>query len=272
MISKLINKKNVASIVLLTLYAINVCSQEAEKKYHKEFSKLSLVIQPSYIVANNFSNNDGTTYPSIKFKNNFSSQFGVYYNFAQSGNFNFKTGFIAKEFSPTFDLNISNEDIGYGTEYHLTQYNPFNQFFITVPIKTEYLLKINSKFDLVIGAGLNFNYITGTTEQSYTTHVDVTNGNQSKRIFSAEVTQQEKTTFTSEASIGINYKTKYALLQLEYFTSGTYTSTNPIEGKYYIYNLTNSSNKTGNFIITGKFHGVSLIISPKKGWINKIKK
>lgn len=49
-------------------------------------------------------NRDASTCPSMEFTNDFLYQFGVYYNFAQAGNFNFKTGIIAKEFNPKFDL------------------------------------------------------------------------------------------------------------------------------------------------------------------------
>ena len=107
-------------IIFISLISFaNGFSQEAENIFHKEYSKLSFVFQPSILKKSDAWNRDGSTYPKMKFTNDFSYQFGVYYNFAQSGNFNFKTGIIAKEFIPKFDLNISDDDIGNGQVYHL---------------------------------------------------------------------------------------------------------------------------------------------------------
>jgi hypothetical protein len=115
------NLRHVASILLATFLFVNSYSQEAEKLYHDDYSKLSFVFQPSILKKSDAWNRDGSTYPSMDFTNDFSYQFGVYYNFAQSGNFNFKTGIIAKEFIPKFDLNISDNDIGFGIDYLLTE-------------------------------------------------------------------------------------------------------------------------------------------------------
>lgn len=263
-------KETVAGILLATVLFLNTQAQEAENIYHKQFSKLSLVIQPSWIVANNYNNSDGTSYPSMKFTNKFSYQFGVHYNFAQSGNFNFQTGLIAKEFSPSFDLNISDDDIGYGRTFDLTDYNPFNQFIICIPFKTEYFLKLNPKLNIVFGAGLNLNLFTGDNVNTNVS-VAVSDGINSKDIFSAQTTTQEKRTFTTEISIGFNYKTKFALLQLDLFSSGDISSHLPVEGNYQIYNLENSPDKNGRFLISGKYHGLSLSIVPNKGWLKKKK-
>ena len=254
--------------IILIFVSVNSNSQTAENLFHKKYSKLSLVLQPSWIIPNNYNNSDGTNYPAINFRKAFSYQFGVSYNFAQSGCFNFKTGLIAKEFSPIFDLNISNDDIGYGIDYNLTKYNPFNQFIISIPFKTEYFLKINPKLNLVFGAGLGLNLFTGTDEDIFV-NINVYNETDDKVVFISKTTNQEKVTFTSEFSLGFNYLTKFALLQLELFSNGTFSSNYPVEGKYQILNLVNSPDKNGVFLISDRYNGLSLTISPKKGWLKK---
>lgn len=237
-------------------------AQEAENLFHKQYSKLSFVFQPSILKKSDAWNRDGSTYPSMEFTNDFSYQFGFYYNFAQSGNFNFKTGVIAKEFIPKFDLNIDNADLGNG-DYLLTQYDPYNQFIISIPIKTDYYLKLNQKFNLTFGAGLNLNLITGMNEEIITSiSVEGTD------IFYSKSDSQNNINFSYELSTGIQYKSKWALLDLSFFINNSllpdYTS-----GQYSIVNLNNSPAKTGNFVIQSNFYGLSLNVSPKKGWLKK---
>lgn len=262
MTCQLINYKKVASLLLVTLSSLISYSQEAENIFHKEYSKLSFVFQPSILKKSDAWNRDGSTYPSMNFANDFSYQFGVYYNFAQSGNFNFKTGIIAKEFIPKFDLNISNSDIGNG-DYLLTEFDPYNQFIISIPIKTDYYLPLNKKINLTFGAGLNLNLITGTNE-TFVTSVSVGE----KDIFFAKSDGQNSINFSTELSFGLNYKTKFALLDLSFFVNNS-VSSDYVSGQYQIYNLNYSSDKVGDFVIRNNFYGLSLNVSPKKGWLKK---
>ena len=257
--------KNVASVFLATFLFLNSYSQEAEKIFHNKYSKLSFVFQPSTITSFYSSNTNGSSYPSIKFDDSGSLQFGLYYNFAQKNNFNFKTGLIAKEFNPLFTLNVNDQDIGYGIGYSLTEINPCKAFILSVPIKTEYFYKINGKLNFVIGGGLNLNLYTGCGET--TTHVTVESNTEGRKIFTA-VTNQEQITFSSELSFGVNYKTKFALLQLEAFYNRNLIQY-PATGRYFIYDLRNSADVQGDFSIDGNFYGLSLNISPKKGWLKK---
>lgn len=143
------------------LFLNNLNAQEAENIYQKQYSKLSFVLQPSFLQKGSGGNDDGSTYPSVKFKKDFSYQFGFYYNFAQSKNFNFKTGVIAREFIAKFDLNIDKSEILDGTkEVYLTDNDIVNQFIISIPFKTEYYLKINPKINAVFGTSVNLNLIT----------------------------------------------------------------------------------------------------------------
>ena len=263
---KLANLKIKAFILGLMICPILANAQEAENLFHKEYSKLSFVLQPSILVKSNAHNYDGSTYPSVKFTNDFSYQFGVYYNFAQSGSFNFKTGVIAKEFIPKFDLNISDDDIGIGEESILTQFDPYNQFIISVPLKTECFLKVSKKLNVSLGAGLNFNFITGTNTPTVTT-VSVSNSRGfSKEIFYSTSDSQNNFNVSYDLSIGANYKAGFALLDLSFFVNNS-LGTNYLEGKYEIYNLTQSSDKSGSYVIKSNFYGISLTISPKKGWL-----
>lgn len=237
-------------------------AQEAENLFHKQYSKLSFVFQPSILKKSDAWNRDGSTYPSMEFTNDFSYQFGFYYNFAQSGNFNFKTGVIAKEFIPKFDLNIDNAELG-NVDYLLTEYDPYNQFIISIPIKTDYYLKLNQKFNLTFGAGLNLNLITGASTEMLT-HIYVID----RDIYHSQSDPQNNINFSYELSTGIQYKSKWALLDLSFFINNSlfpdYTS-----GQYSIVNLNNSPAKTGNFVIQSNFYGLSLNVSPKKGWLKK---
>jgi len=204
----------------------------------------------------------------MKFTNDFSYQFGVYYNFAQSGNFNFKTGLIAKEFIPKFDLNVSDNDIGYGIDYLLTQFDPYNQFVISIPFKTDYYLKLSNKVNITFGVGLNLNLITGTNEDVITIiNVGDYDGN-FKDIFYSKSEGQNSMNFSSEISIGAQYKTKFALFDLSFFINNS-IAPDYVSGQYQIYNLENSPDKTGDFIIRNNFYGISLNVAPKKGWLKK---
>lgn len=267
MICQLINKKSVASILLATLCFFSVYSQESEKLYHSKYSKLSFVFQPSFLKSNYAYNSNGVSYPSMSFRESKSIQFGFYYNFAQSGNWNFKTGLIAKDFSPSFDLNISNEDVGLDKNYHLTDYTPYSQFIFCIPLKVEYFLPISTKFNLAFGGNINLNLITGVNDE-VVTKIFVSNETDSKDIFYSKTDSQEKITFSSEISMGVQYKSKYALFQLDAYWTMLNIQT-PITGKYYIYNLENSPDVNGDFKIDPNFYGLSLIVSPKKGWISR---
>jgi len=252
-------------VTVVALFIFNlIFSQEAEKIYHEEYSKLSFVFQPSILKKSDAWNRDGSTYPSMEFTNDFSYQFGVYYNFAQSGNFNFKTGIIAKEFIPKFDLNVNNSELGNG-DYLLTQFDPYNQFIISIPFKTDYYLKLNNKLNLIFGVGLNLNLITGTNEELITT---VSVGE--REFYFAKSDGQNSINFSSEFSIGAQYKTKFALFDLSFFVNNSITP-DYVSGQYEIYNLNESSDKVGDFVIRNNFYGLSLNISPKKGWLKKKK-
>lgn len=263
---QIINLKRGVSLLFITLFFGISYSQEAEKIYHEEYSKLSFVLQPSILDKNGAGNNDRSTYPRMEFIEDFSYQFGVYYNFAQSGKFNFKTGVIAKEFVPKFNLNITNEDIGYNVDYDLTGMDPYNQFIITIPFKTDFFLKLSNKLGLSLGAGLNLNFITGPGgATSFRVSVNDNAGNE-KDIFKSYSSYNNKINLCNELSIGLNYKTKFAFFDLSYY-SNRITGPNYTSGNYQIMNLVQSPDKKGGFYIDSFFHGLSLAISPKKGWL-----
>lgn len=261
MICRLINFLKVASILLATFSSFFGMSQEAEHLFHQKYSKLSFVFQPSILKKSDAWNLNGSMYPSMRFTNDFSYQFGFYYNFAQTGNVNFKTGIIAKEFIPKFDLNISDSDIGNGLENLLTQFDPYNQFIIAVPIKTEYFLKMTKKVNLVFGVGLNLNLITGTNEELIS-GVEVSE----KPIFKSYSSGQNSINFSYELSLGAHYKTSWALFDMSFFVNNS-IAPDYVTGEYEIFNLENSPDTSGNFTIRNNFYGISLNVSPVKGWL-----
>jgi hypothetical protein len=262
-----INSKRVAIVLVATLFSAFCFAQEAENIFKKQYSKFSFVFQPSTLKKGEAVNNDGSAYPSMECQDNFSFQFGVYYNFAQSGSFNFKTGLIAKRFVPTFKLNINKEDLD-GQVHHLEGFDTYNQFIISAPIKTDYYLKLTPKTNIVFGAGLSFNYITGLSEPT-STQIFVTDatGND-KDIFSAYSAGSNNLNLSYELSLGLNYKTNFALLDLSFYVNNTIT-TDYVYGNYDIYNLTVSPDKSGTFVLKSNFYGLSLSVTPKKGWLKK---
>lgn len=256
-------------VLLLCLFSFSSYSQEAAKLFHEKYSKISIVFQPSILKKSAAYNNDGSRYPSMNFVEDFSYQFGIYYNFAQSGSFNFKTGIIAKEFVPKFDLNIANDDVFVGSDYLLTDYDPYNQFIIAIPFKTDYFLKINTKLNLVVGVGLSLNLITGTDTEVNTSIVVTSPSNtQQKTIFRASSNNSASINLSTEYSFGVNYKTNFALIDVSFFNNNS-VFPDYVNGQYEIINLNNSPNKQGFFDIRNNFYGLSLSVSPKKGWLKR---
>lgn len=263
--SPLIKKR---TFVLLALFITTVgFSQIAENMYHKDYSKLSFVYRAAKMSGFYSGNYDRSTYPNIRFNKSNSSQFGFYYNFAQKGNFNFKTGVIAKEAYPSFDLNVNNADLGMppGPENSLIDYSPINYFIFSIPMKFEYFIKVNPNINIVLGGGINLDLMTGGDD--VTTSISVFNGTEFRDIFVAN-TEQEQITFSTEISLGLTYNFKFAMAQVDFFYNPNFGPT-PATGQYVIYNLENSPTKEGMFDSNGDFYGISIAITPKKGWLRK---
>lgn len=72
-----INLKNVTFFWLSAMFLVCSYAQEAENIYHKQYSKLSFVLQPSILKPSEAYNYDGSAYPSVEFTKDFSYQFGV---------------------------------------------------------------------------------------------------------------------------------------------------------------------------------------------------
>ncbi|MGG7034584.1 MAG: hypothetical protein ACI7YS_05225 [Flavobacterium sp.] len=261
-----INFNKAVALLFLSTLSILGYSQQAEKIYHEEYSKLSFVLQPSILKPSSAGNYDGSTYPTMDPIKDFSYQFGFYYNFAQSGSFNFKTGVIAKEFVPKFNLYITGADIGNYEVDYLEEFDTYNQFIISIPFKTEYFLKLHNKLGLSLGVGLNLDLFTGMSELTLTRFSVYDNEGNGKDIFYSYSRTNNIMNFSTETSIGLNYKTKFAFFDLSYYTTNIvaydYTS-----GNYQIVNLLQSPDKKGAFTIYPFYYGLSLVISPKKNWI-----
>ena len=87
-------------------------------------------------------------------------------------------------------------------------------------------------------------------------------------VFFAKSDGQNSINFSSEFSIGTQYKTKFALFDLSLFINNS-IAPDYVSGQYQISNLENSSDKIGDYIIRNNFYGLSLNIAPKKGWLKK---
>lgn len=266
-----IKKKRYLFLVVAFSFAFSY-SQEAEKIFHEDFSKISIVLQPAYQTGDVSYNNDRSSYPSLDFKEPFSFQFGFYYNFAQSGAFNFKTGLIAKPFKSYFDINIKNEDLGLSDNIDYSQVlkgvDPLNTFMFSIPFKPEYIFRINEKLNAVVGLGVNLNLTLGEDDIYASFYLPDEEGNAEKRVFYS-VIETTSITVSGEFSIGLNYDFNFALLQVDLFYNDNLFRT--AEGHYIIENVENVSDKRGLFDIQGDYYGVSFLLTPKKSWLRRKK-
>ncbi|WP_053991624.1 hypothetical protein [Mangrovimonas sp. TPBH4] len=277
MICQLIKAK-VASILLATFFCVFTYAQEAEFLYQRDFSKVSIVLQPALQTGNLSQNYDHSTYPSLDFKDSFSFQFGFYFNFAQAGNFNFKTGVIAKPFKSYFDINIKNEDLGVSEQMDFSSVlkgvDPLNTYMFSIPFKPEYFLKLNEKLNAVFGLGVNLNLTLGEEDVYVSFDLPNEGGTEVNRIFNS-VIETTSITISGEMSIGVNYDFDFALVQVALFYNDNLFRT--AEGRYVIGNLDEAENlqgienKEGFFDVQGDYYGVSFLLTPKKSWFKRKK-
>jgi len=242
----------------------NLQAQEAEELFHEKYSKLSLILQPSILKGYNYTRTD----PGITFNNTNSFQFGFAYNFAQSKNFNFRAGVVAKVFRPTFDINMTDEQIGAGpgNASYLTDFEMSNQFVISETFKTEYFYPITKKINLVAGIGVSLDLRTGGDDEILSVDVTNTATGESNTVFASTATE-EQITASVDFSIGANYKTNFGLFQLEIFSNNQLLSS-PKEGNFKLHPA-NGESVQGSYTIHGNYTGLSLTFSPKKSWLKK---
>lgn len=243
-----------------------IYSQEAEKLFKNDYSKISLIIQPAKLKGFYVSPN---TSPTISFNNTFSFQFGFAYNFAQYKNFNFKTGIIAKVFRPSFDIIISNEDLNAGYDYsnELTQFDLANQYVFSEILGAEYFYPLSDKLNAVLGLGISLDIRTGGGNDLLFVGVNDYNTNEYKRILIIDSNEQQITS-SADVSLGLNYKAEFGLIQLTVFNNSQLLSY-PKTGVYQFVNLNNNQTKTGVYNVKGNYFGFSLTFSPKKSWYKK---
>lgn len=241
-----------------------IYSQEAEKLFKNEYSKISILIQPAKLKGFNVASN---TAPIIDFNNTSSIQFGFSYNFAQSKNFNFKTGIVAKGFRPSFDIIISKEDLNFGFDYsnELTQFDLSNQYIISEIFATEYFYPLSKKLNVVIGLGISLDLRTGGGNDLLSVAVYDYNTNEYKDILLIDSIEQQ-ITGSADVSLGLNYKAKFGLIQFTVFNNSQLLS-NPKTGVYQFSKLSNNKTSIGVYNVTGNYFGFSLSVSPKKGWL-----
>jgi len=217
--------------------------QEAEKLYHEQYSKLGFVPQPSKITGYNYD----TSYPNVSINDSYSwQQLRVYFSFVQSGRFNFKTGVIAKEFRPSFDLNISVEDLDFQDTDFFKNFDFINGVSVALPLITECFLPLNDKLNIVSGIAFSLNLLfLGDREVEIPGISYPTERGQWNNVFVAKL-EQERIGVSGEASVGVNYKTNFALFQLDAFYNKNMLTHN-VSASYRIQNLVNTPDKTGFF-------------------------
>ncbi|MDO4728658.1 MAG: hypothetical protein Q4B43_06600 [Bacteroidota bacterium] len=264
-------KKSVLSVILF-LSSLFVVGQEAEVLYKEKYSKLDFVYQRAeigkmHLVSGNY---DGSTYPSMSFNNDRYGQFGVQYNFAQVGKFNFKTGIIFKKYAPTFNLHVNSEDVGVEHWESPSKYPIVEEFIIDIPLKAEFYLPIFDKLNVMLGLGANLGVFTGDyKENARLLSVSVNDGaGNSKEIFELYPYHVPTFNVAIEASIGVQYKANFGLITLSMFRNNSLMDY--MQGHYVFKNLNNVTDKEGTFYVTSNHYGLSLSVSPKKGWVGSI--
>lgn len=257
---------NFLVFVGIIIFSNLIYSQEAERLFKEDYSKIGFILQPAILKGSYVSDN---TSPTINFVNTFSPQFGFVYNFAQYKNFNFRTGIVAKVFRPSFDIIISNEDLNAGYDYsnELTQFDLSNQYVLSESIKAEYFYPLSKKINVVLGVGVSLDIRTGGGNDVLFIGVHDFNANEYKRILIIESNEQQ-ITGSNDISLGFNYKAKFGLIQFEIFNNSQLLSY-PKTGVYQFVNLKNNQTKTGVYNVKGNYSGFSLTFSPKKQWLKK---
>src|SRR5690554_938125 len=267
----MICNRTIVFIFFILSISIKLYSQTAEKLFGEETTNFSFVLQPSILKGYDVGISYDVTLdnsPSISFNNPFSSQFGFFYNFYQKNNFNFKAGVIVKTFNPTFNINISNEDLnaGYGYSDELSHFEMANQFIFSQTVKTEYFFPINNKLSCVIGLGVSLDIRTSGGNDVLSVAVFDYN-EQTYHTFFIVDSNEQQVTGSLDVSLGVNYKTAIGLFQLEFFNNSQLI-TYPKEGVFQ-FNLDNNEKKMGVYTIKGNYNGLALIFSPAKGWLKK---
>lgn len=254
----------VLAFFVVSFFIQTVHAQEAEKLYRQKYSRLSFVFQPSMLHPSKAVNTDGSSYPSMDFKRDFSYQFGVNYHVFQYMNWDFNTGLLLKEFTPKFDLNIKDADIGSGmTQHWLTDFDSYRTVILSVPLHANYIEALNPEFNLVFGAGFDVNYIFGDNSDLRTS-VTVDN----IPVFFGQTTKQHAINLSYDLSVGAQYKTTFALYELSLFLNNSFFRPY-VSGIYSFENLNSTPYKSGEYTIKNNFYGISLVMTPKKGWLEK---
>lgn len=243
-----------------------IYSQTAEKLFGENLSKFSLVLQPSLLKGYDIGTSYDVSSPNISFNTTFSPQFGFFYNFYQKNNFNFKAGLIVKTFDPTFNINISNEDLNAGYDYSekLSSFEIANQFVFSQIVKTEYFIPINNNLNLAVGLGMSLDIRTSRGDDELYVLVFDYNEQKERTFFMVNSTERQ-VTGSLDVSLGVNYKTNIGLFQIEFFNNSQLLSY-PKTGVYQFY-LDNNQTKTGVYTIKGNYNGLALIFTPRKGWL-----
>lgn len=258
-------------LLAVLLVSTGVQSQTAENLYDDSMSKFSIVLQPALLKGSDVSTFydtglDGS--PSISFNRAFSPHVGFFYNFYQTKNFNFKAGLIVKTFVPTFDIQISNEDLNAGFDYSstLTDFEMANQLIFSQTVKAEYFLALNQKLSIVLGAGVSLDLRTSGGNDELSVSIYDYNLEEFRTIFTVESVENQ-ITGSLDVSLGVNYKTGFGAFQLEFFNNSqliTYPKSGVFE-----FDLNNNQTQTGAYTLKGNYNGLALLFTPRKGLLKR---
>jgi hypothetical protein len=242
--------------VLLYLMTGLCFGQEAENIY-RSYSKFGFFIQPAFVSGFNLRDSG----PTLKFNDTFSYQGGVVYNFAQSGNFNFKAGLTVKTFKTNFDVLYTSPTTNYNYGKDWSGVDLANDIVVSEVVKAEYFVNVSPAVNLVFGFGAGLDLRSGSAEEKVTlTEYDPVSG--AGDTFLIIDSGSYQITASADVSVGANYKTGFGLFQLDFFVN-TQLLNYPRYGDYMFYDNDNLVTQ-GTYIVKGNYCGFTLTFSPKK--------
>lgn len=260
MMKKFSNVRTVASLMLATVFFMQLNAQENKKgNYAKElfqtYYKFGLVVGTSSLAVANEENS-----VNYAFKRPQTFDVGIEYNFYQIKNWNFRAAFILQNYDLVNEEYIKSEDAGGAETLSFTIWTGPNQQF-KIPIYADYFLQIGNK--------TAFNFSIGPEIIIYPD--DPTSG--SHGVDGVEYISEEGLGggfyFGLNGSIGFNWKMKGLLLKsfITYHYQNEVLYTNTVTTS----NLQVSPNTVSKHEITGDYFMLGVSLYPSKS-LFKMKK
>lgn len=255
--------KIIGLICFLGFFAQSFSQEIDSYNPYKDYSKLTLVIQPAIL-------DPGMTPKNqvFEYKNSFSGQLGMYYNFAQGKKWNFSTGLILKQFQTDYKLNIAKSDLTFpassftGEDLLLTGKESKDLLF-SVPVRATYLMRLNNKNFITVGGSLAFNL--QSNQNDFSKAVSIRGDDGDYNLYQSD-NHIRPISFSGEFSLGYLHKFDKFLLNMEAFYN--YSPTTVMESNYTISNTIYPDFIKGKSM-NANYYGVSLQLTPQTNLFKK---